>query len=110
MCPWIEVIHVSGLDARNPNPNPVFQPSRTLCSVYVGASQIQDAKAVAMFLGKLSNVEDLNVSFGMFNLAEVYIQRWKKVAKWILILRQARHSDRETARIIISRMKYNTAM
>ncbi|KAG8879145.1 hypothetical protein FRB97_001925 [Tulasnella sp. 331] len=95
-CPFMKKIDLSGVDASRDviPPQYPFKAGANLVSIAVGVSRIQDAKAVAVFLERLSGGDIVKIVTAYRDTSNEQKTLWDAVAEWMPVLRQAREYGR----------------
>ncbi|KAG8853990.1 hypothetical protein FRB96_007853 [Tulasnella sp. 330] len=91
-CPFMKKIDLSGVDASRDviPPQYPFKAGANLISIAVGVSRIQDAKAVAVFLERLSGGDIVKIVTAYRDTSNEQKTLWDAVAEWMPVLREAR--------------------
>ncbi|KAG8853995.1 hypothetical protein FRB96_007858 [Tulasnella sp. 330] len=96
-CPFIEDIHITGIDASWPTTEITFPASSSLNTLSIPNAPIRDAQAVASFLGRLSDRDTFIISsFSWGGTEEAGRMRrlWIEVEESVPAIRRARLEDK----------------
>ncbi|KAG8843029.1 hypothetical protein FRB96_004472 [Tulasnella sp. 330] len=95
LCPSIEEIYFSLPELSGRILQHSFQPSSTLHTISVGISAIEDARSMAIFLERLSDVETLCIK-SSWDVGTEQDDLWNEVAALVPALKRAKKQERET--------------
>lgn len=92
-CPLIREVRFSTLDTSPQHTQNSFQLSHTLQSIYVGGSSIKNAHGVALFLHRLSDAPDLDITSSAREVTEKRL--WSEVSTLVRKMNGERAQERE---------------